>query len=53
MTQNNPLVEGQEWVIASERRERGNQRARNPRIMKDSMPLDCNAYARNDEKRRT
>ena len=24
MTQNNPLVEGQEWVIASERRERGN-----------------------------
>ena len=35
-------------VIASEHSERGNQQARNPRIMKDSMPFDCFALARND-----
>ena len=29
------------FVIASECNERGNQQARNPRIMKDSMPFDC------------
>ncbi|MDE7196666.1 MAG: hypothetical protein K2N69_06585, partial [Helicobacter sp.] len=31
-------------VIASECNERGNQQARNPRIMKDSMPFDCFGY---------
>ena len=30
------------WVIASERRERGNQQAKNPNT------IDCFAYARND-----
>ena len=29
------------FVIASEHSERGKQQAKNPRIMKDSMPFDC------------